>query len=93
MLKQIGKWVGGLGSRQGLGGQELTVAIPPSCVQDSAAAPACICAAGYSGNGTYCSGPAIPMPRTLSEIWGWLSLQSPLRSLWMQSLSLSHLWS
>ncbi|KAM7062717.1 stabilin-1 isoform 5-T5 [Molossus nigricans] len=26
-----------------------------NCVQDSAAAPACVCAAGYSGNGTYCS--------------------------------------
>ncbi|XP_070093505.1 stabilin-1 isoform X5 [Equus caballus] len=26
-----------------------------NCVQDSATAPACICAAGYSGNGIYCS--------------------------------------
>uniref|UniRef100_A0A287ALB0 Stabilin 1 n=1 Tax=Sus scrofa TaxID=9823 RepID=A0A287ALB0_PIG len=26
-----------------------------NCLQDSAAAPACVCAAGYSGNGTYCS--------------------------------------
>ncbi|XP_045688009.1 stabilin-1 isoform X3 [Phyllostomus hastatus] len=26
-----------------------------NCVGDSAAAPACVCAAGYSGNGTYCS--------------------------------------
>ncbi|XP_053785729.1 stabilin-1 isoform X2 [Desmodus rotundus] len=26
-----------------------------NCVGDSAAAPVCVCAAGYSGNGTYCS--------------------------------------
>ncbi|XP_019483671.1 PREDICTED: stabilin-1 [Hipposideros armiger] len=26
-----------------------------NCVQDLAATPACVCAAGYSGNGTYCS--------------------------------------
>ncbi|XP_053455327.1 stabilin-1 [Nycticebus coucang] len=26
-----------------------------NCMQDSAGAPTCICAAGYSGNGTYCS--------------------------------------
>lgn len=27
-----------------------------SCIQDSAGIPACVCAAGYSGNGSYCSG-------------------------------------
>lgn len=77
---------GGLGAGQGLGEHRLTAVTPPSCVQDSAAAPACVCAAGYSGNGTYCSGPATLMPRVPHEILGWLSPQSPLHSLQIQSL-------
>lgn len=57
--------------------------VPPSCLQDSAAAPACVCAAGYSGNGTYCSGPATLLPQAPLEFGGGFphrALPTPSRS-------------
>nr|XP_039333082.1 stabilin-1 isoform X2 [Saimiri boliviensis boliviensis] len=48
-----------------------------NCVQDSAGAPTCACAAGYSGSGTFCSGPATWILGALPEVLGWPSPQSP----------------
>lgn len=65
-VSDLGPGPVGRGAGARVGGQKarLSCCCPPSCVQDSAAAPACVCAAGYSGDGVSCSGPATPPPQS-----------------------------